>query len=70
MYERLTLVLDPIEMAALKQAARQELRKPRDQVRHILRAALLHDPPDGQSQRNGESAVLVQSAGAAPLVQS
>lgn len=69
MYERLTLVLDPTEMAALKQAARQELRKPRDQVRHILRATLLtesHDPPTMNEGR----AVVSEAAGAPFCVQS
>lgn len=39
--ERLTLVLDPLEMQALRNAARADLRRPRDQARHILRSALL-----------------------------
>jgi hypothetical protein len=39
--ERLTLVLSPGEMAALRKAAQAELRRPRDQARAILRDALL-----------------------------
>jgi hypothetical protein len=58
MYERLTLVLDPAEMAALRKAARQDLRKPRDQVRHILRVALLADPPDPPKKNEGCTAVI------------
>lgn len=69
MYERLTLVLDPIEMAALRQAARQELRKPRDQVRAILRAALLTDPPDPPTKSEG-CAVVHEAAGAPFGIQS
>ena len=68
-YERLTLVLPQTEMQALRAAARAELRKPRDQARAILRAALLGGragPPLGENEIEG-SAVVVQSAGAAPL---
>lgn len=68
MYERLTLVLEPAEMAALRQAARLELRKPRDQARHMLRVALLTDPPRNEVR---ECAKVVETTGGAlPLVQS
>ena len=40
MIQRITLLLDVSEMAALRQAARKDLRKPRDHARFLLRLAL------------------------------
>ena len=42
-YSRVTLVLADDEMEYLRRAARQELRRPRDHARHIIRTALLND---------------------------
>lgn len=39
-FERITLVLDREEAAALYQAARVALRRPRDHARYLLRLAL------------------------------
>jgi hypothetical protein len=44
MIQRITLLLDVSEMAALRQAARKDLRKPRDHARFLLRLAL-DEPP-------------------------
>jgi hypothetical protein len=40
MTQRITLMLEDSEMVALRQAARKELRKPRDHARFLLRAML------------------------------
>lgn len=74
MMNRIIVHLMPEESAALSAMVAQDTRTPRDQLRYLLvneakRRGLLHDPPDSRQHRNGESAVLVQSTGAAPLVQ-
>ncbi len=40
-YSRMTLILSEDEMEELRKAARQELRRPRDHARHLIRTALL-----------------------------
>jgi hypothetical protein len=40
MIQKITLLLDVSEMIALRQAARKDLRKPRDHARFLLRLAL------------------------------
>lgn len=70
-YERLTLVLPEAEMQALRTAARAELRKPRDQARAILRAALLGGragPHQGENEIEGST--VVSQTGGATLFQS
>lgn len=57
-YERLTLVLTEQEMQELRRLAKQELRKPRDQVAYILRGVLQQNT---QSPRNSKSAVEVET---------
>lgn len=43
---RITVPLSREEFIALRSRASAELRQPREQARYMLRAALLHDPPD------------------------
>ena len=68
--EALRVRVTPGELTALRSMAEDRSCSVGAVVRWAVRKAVLADPPGGQSQRNGESAVLVQSAGAAPLVQS
>jgi hypothetical protein len=49
MTQRITLMLEDSEMVALRQAARKELRKPRDHARFLLRAMLDGPLFDGNS---------------------
>ncbi len=39
-YQRITVVMTDSEMQALQDAAQRELRRPREQARHILRSVL------------------------------
>lgn len=66
--ERLTLVLDSAEAAALRSAARAEMRRPRDQARYLLRSVLLGESTSGASTTNSNSAgrVLADSGAVAP----
>lgn len=65
---RITVPLSREEFVALRTRASAELRQPRDQARHILRAALLTDPPDPPRNESRECANVSQDmAGAFPL---
>lgn len=61
--ERLTLVLDTTEAAALRKVALANYRRPRDQARYLLRIALLGEKEPEQST-NSNRAVLVEGGGA------
>ena len=68
--ERITVVLDSAEAAALRNAARADLRRPRDQVRHILRLALLgaeESPPAAPTNSNRAGDVLADTSAAADV---
>jgi plasmid stability protein len=69
---RITVPLSREEFVALRTRASAELRQPRDQARHILRAALLTDPPYPPSLRNEskEAPKFHETGGASFGVQS
>jgi hypothetical protein len=52
-YERLTLLLEPAEGAALREAAKANLRRPPDQARYLLRSVLLGDREVATKNANG-----------------
>lgn len=56
-YARLTLVLNEHEMQALRRLAKQELRRPRDQVAYIVRNVLQQS---AQVKKNSSDANLNQ----------
>lgn len=51
--ERLTLVLAPMEMQALRKSAKADLRHPRDQARYLLRRVLLGETVQEHSKVAG-----------------
>ena len=59
----------PAELAALRSMADERSCSVGAVVRWAVRKAVMPDPASPR-KNNGESAVLVQSAGASPLVQS
>lgn len=52
-YARMTLVLTDDEMEALRRAARQGLRRPRDHARHIIRTVLLGEQENTELNQTG-----------------
>lgn len=60
-FRRLTLVLSEHEMNALRRAAGDDLRRPQEQAKYILRTALLGN---GQPSTNSNTGAIRQDSDA------
>jgi hypothetical protein len=69
MIQRITLLLEKSEMDALRRAAREEMRKPRDHARYLLREVLCE--PSTEQNKSGADAYQAHGAALAttPLHQ-
>lgn len=72
MYRAIQIELNRHERKALIEMAAQDMRSPWEQVRYLVaqearRRGLLYDPPENELR---ESATVLETAGALPLVQS
>lgn len=62
--------MTPAEAAVLRAVANERSCSVGAVLRWSIKAALLGDPPGGRGKRSGERAVVAETGGAAPLVQS
>jgi hypothetical protein len=71
-YRTMTIAIDEAELEALTRLARAELRRPRDQARVLLRAALLGNQPDSDGpnmeKHNGAVTNLTGTHGAVAAI--
>lgn len=68
--EAFTLRMTPAEAAALRAVANERSCSVGAVMRWAIKSAVIGDPPSGRGKRSGESAKVLESGGATPLVQS
>ena len=69
-YKKMILILDPEEDSALNHVSRENLRRPRDQARYILRQALglTNDNGPVAQMNNRQAAKFVQDQSSKAVV--